>query len=62
MTDPPPYPTGEGPGLEVDQDTTTGLPRWVKVSGVVFGVLVVLLIVLGLTGLLGGHGPWQHGP
>ena len=62
MTDPPPYPTGEDPGLEVDQDTTTGLPRWVKVSGVVFGVLVVLLIVLGLTGLLGGHGPWEHGP
>jgi hypothetical protein len=60
MTDPPPYPTGEGP--KVDQDAAAGLPRWVKVSGIIFGVLVVLLIVLGLTGLLGGHGPWQHGP
>jgi hypothetical protein len=48
--------------LEPDQDPAIGLPRWVKVSGIIFGGLVVLLIVLGLTGLLGGHGPWQHGP
>jgi hypothetical protein len=62
MTDPPPYPTGEDPGREVDQDTT-GVPRWVKVSGVIFGVLVVLVIVvLALTGTLGQHGPGRHGP
>jgi hypothetical protein len=60
MTDAPP--TGDGPGLEPDQDPATGLPRWVKVSGIIVGVLVLLVIVLGLTGLLGEHGPWQHGP
>jgi hypothetical protein len=48
-------------GLEPGQDPTTGLPRWVKVSGIIVGALVLLVIALGLTGLLGGHGPWQHG-
>ena len=48
--------------MEPDQDPATGLPRWVKVSGIIVGVLVLLVIVLGLTGLLGEHGPWQHGP
>ena len=43
MADPPPYP---------------GTPRWVKVSGMVVGVLVLLAIIL----MLAGGGPGRHGP
>ena len=46
MTDRPPYP---------------GMPRWVKVSGIVTLVLVVLVvIVMVVTG--GNHGPSRHMP
>jgi len=39
-------------------------PRWVKVSGMVVGVLVLALVILRLTGVgqgAGGHGPGMHG-
>jgi hypothetical protein len=39
-----------------------GMPRWVKVSGIIVAVVVVLLVVLMLTGVLGEHGPGQFGP
>jgi hypothetical protein len=39
-----------------------GMPRWVKVSGIIFAVVLVLLVVLMLTGVLGQHGPGQFGP
>ena len=44
MADAPPYP---------------GVPRWVKVSGIVGIVLVLLVIIVALTG---GHGPGRHTP
>jgi hypothetical protein len=34
----------------------TGMPRWVKVFGIVGGVLVLLLVLMLLT----GHGPNRH--
>lgn len=43
MAGPPPYP---------------GTPRWVKVSGIVVGVLVLLAVIL----MLAGGGPGRHGP
>ena len=43
MADAPPYP---------------GMPRWVKVSGIIAIVVVLLVIMLMFT----GHGPGQHGP
>lgn len=56
MTDvPPPAPHadrrlgGEGP---------PGLPRWVLISLIVVGVLVVVLVVAMLAG--GDHGPGRH--
>lgn len=56
MTDaPPPSPDtdrrmgGEGP---------PGLPRWVLISLIVLGVLVVVLVVAMLAG--GNHGPGRH--
>ena len=43
MADPPPYP---------------GTPRWVKVSGIAVGVLLLLAAVL----MLHGGGPGRHMP
>lgn len=37
-----------------------GMPRWIKVSLAVVGVLVALLLVLKLTGVGGEHGPARH--
>jgi hypothetical protein len=64
MGDPPPYRgTGGDPGVEPDRESTGGIPRWVRMSGIIVGVLVLLVIVLALTGVLGGpHGPGRHGP
>jgi hypothetical protein len=45
--------TGAGPSRE-SSDT----PRWVKVFGLIAVVLLVLLLVIAL--LTGGHGPGRH--
>ena len=45
MADLPPYP---------------GTPRWVKVSGIVVGVLVLLVVIIVFTGIGGPHGPGRH--
>jgi hypothetical protein len=47
MADLPPYP---------------GTPRWVKVSGIIALVLVLLVGIILLTGLGGAHGPGRHLP
>ncbi|PAQ09583.1 hypothetical protein CIT26_12845 [Mesorhizobium temperatum] len=47
MADPPPYP---------------GAPRWVKVSGIIAIVLVLLIIAVVFTGVGGPHGPGRHLP
>ena len=41
---------GQGPGV----------PRWVKVIGIVVAALVVLLILAQVTGIAGEHGPGRH--
>jgi hypothetical protein len=45
MSDLPPYP---------------GTPRWVKVSGIIFGALVLAVLILIFTGVGGPHGPGRH--
>ncbi|TIS69601.1 MAG: hypothetical protein E5W92_01515 [Mesorhizobium sp.] len=45
MADPPPYP---------------GAPRWVKVTGSIAIVLVLLIIAVVFTGVGGPHGPGRH--
>lgn len=54
MTSEPPVPE---PG-ESDGDAPPGVPRWVQVSGIVAGVVVVSVIALLL---IGGHRPGAHG-
>jgi hypothetical protein len=53
---------GTDPNESRDPDREVGMPRWLKVSGVVIAVVLVLLVVLMLTGVLGEHGPGQFGP
>ncbi|WP_092938576.1 hypothetical protein [Rhizobium sp. 9140] len=45
MADQPPYP---------------GMPRWVKISGIIFGVMIFLVFTLMVTGIGGPHGPGRH--
>jgi hypothetical protein len=54
MTDSTSHPRDERSGY-------SGMPRWVKVSLVIVGVLAVLFVVLMTTGGDGGgHGPGNH--
>lgn len=46
------------PTKDPDDVTTTGPPRWVKVSAILAAVLALLLAVVLLAG--GGHGPGRH--
>ncbi len=63
MTDPPRYPddTGDNTGVGPDRGSTTSIPRWVKVFGIIAIVLVLLFVVLQFIGG-GEHGPGRHAP
>ncbi len=37
-----------------------GMPRWVKISGAVVAILVLLIAVVVATGVGGPHGPGRH--
>ena len=50
---------GEDVGVTADRESPPGMPRWVKVSGIIVAVLVLLLIVVLLISG-GGHGPRRH--
>jgi hypothetical protein len=61
MTDPSSYPDTDD-DIEVPPDPASrrGMPRWVKVSGLVAAVLVLVFVVAQLTGAGGEHGPGRH--
>ena len=44
----------------LDRRSTTGPPRWVKISGIIAVVVVLLIVILLLTGGPGRHGPGRH--
>lgn len=48
-------------GSRVDQDSPPRMPGWVKLSGIILAVLVLLFVVITLVGV-GGHGggPEMH--
>ena len=49
---------GEDADLAADRGSPPGMPRWVKVSGIIVAVLVLLLVIVLLVS--GGHGPRRH--
>jgi hypothetical protein len=64
MADPSPDPHPSSPP-NVRSGVRSGAPprapRWIKVSAIVVGVLILLIIVVRVTGLGGGdHGPGRH--
>jgi hypothetical protein len=69
--DQPPYSdTGNDTVAEYDRGSTGQAPhrrpRWLKVSAIIVGALVLLFVVLKLLGVgggmggMGGHGPSRH--
>jgi hypothetical protein len=61
MTDRPRSPDpGDDRGNVYDRDSTTGIPRWVKVVGITLAVLALVVVVVLLVGG-GGHRPRRHG-
>jgi hypothetical protein len=44
----------------VDRPAYPGVPRWVKISGIVVGVIILLAVVLMASGVGGPHGPGRH--
>ena len=39
-----------------------GVPRWVKVAGLIAIVVIVLIAFILITGIGGPHGPFRHLP
>ena len=55
MTDPlPPFEP------RPEADAPPGMPRWVTVTAILVGLLILLFLVLQLTGIAGEHGPGMH--
>ena len=59
MTDPAPAPSTRGTVMPPDRATPPGMPRWVKRSGIIVAILVLLGVVVMLVSG-GEHGPWRH--
>ena len=57
MTDSP-QPTG--PANDRNPAQPPAMPRWVKVSAIVVGVLLLVFLILKLAGVGGQHGPARH--
>ena len=55
MADPPSSPE---PNAGPDGGPTAGTPRWVKVSGIITLVVLLLVLIVLLTGA--NHGPDRH--
>jgi hypothetical protein len=61
MTDRPRFPPpDDDSGMVDDRESAPGIPRWVKVVGIVLAVVALLVVVMLLVGG-GGHGPRRHG-
>ena len=43
-----------------EADAPPGTPRWVKVTAIVVGLLILVVVVLQLTGVAGEHDPGMH--
>ena len=60
MTDQPRRPdAGDDNGVRYDDESSTGIPRWVRVVGIILAVAALLVVIVLIAG--GGHGPRRHG-
>ena len=57
MTDP-----SRKPRSGTDYEAESGVPRWVKLIGILLAVVVLLVVVMVLVGGGDGHGPSRHQP
>jgi len=60
MADPHAPDAAEDPGAGPDGRSPIGMPLWVKMSGVIAVVLILLVAVVMITGAGGEHGPGRH--
>jgi len=44
----------------VPPPTYPGMPRWVKLSGIIVGAIILVAVVLMVFGVGGPHGPGRH--
>jgi hypothetical protein len=57
---PPNLDIGEDSGGVPDRPSPPGVPRWLKVSGIV--IILLILVAIGISLLAGlEHGPGRHG-
>jgi hypothetical protein len=62
MANLPPYPdSNSDTSVRPDRRSPPGIPRWVKVFGIIFIALVLAFVILHLTGNSLG-GPMGHAP
>jgi hypothetical protein len=62
MAEPPRSPgTSDDRGMQYDRESTTGIPRWLKVAGLALIILVLLIVAVMLIGGRGGHTRVRHG-
>ena len=55
------HPLVDDTGVRPTADRPPSTPRWVKVFGIIVGVVVLLFVILLFTRGPGGHGPGMHG-
>ena len=56
----PPRGADDGTRVIADQQSPAHMPRWVKVTGIVIGALVLVFVVLNVAGIGPEHGPGRH--
>ncbi|MDQ5852619.1 MAG: FAD-dependent oxidoreductase [Chloroflexota bacterium] len=55
------HPLVDDTGVRPTADRPPSTPRWVKVTGIIVGVVLLLFVILLFTRGPGGHGPGMHG-
>jgi ferredoxin-NADP reductase len=55
------HPLGDDTSVRPTADRPPSTPRWVKVFGIIVGIVVLLFVILLFTRGPGGHGPGMHG-
>ena len=50
--------TGDDTGVGADRGSTTGTPRWAKISGIIALVVALVVVIMLLMG--GNHRPGRH--